>query len=126
MAGSAAIVMGDRIVGSCPNHLYPSASGTAPAGPQPFSAPLVMGLVATVSIGGRPAAVLGASGMNTPPHAGIVDGAFAAPNLQVGRVLTGSATVLIGGKPAATLSSQVTCCAVPGTLVPSVGNVVIG
>lgn len=125
MAGPA-IVMGDRIVGTCPNHLYPSASGTAPAGPQPFSAPLTLGLEPTVLIGGKAAAVVGASGMNTPPHAGIVDGAFAAPNLQVGRVVSGSATVLIGGKPAANLTSQVTCCAVPGKLVPSVADVIIG
>jgi len=124
--GTPAIVLGDRIVGTCPNHLYPSASGTAPAGPQPFSAPLMAGLASNVFIGGKSAAVVGAWGTNTPPHGGIVDAPFAAPNMQIGRVLSGSATVLIGGLPAATLSSQVTCCAVPGTLVPSVGNVVIG
>lgn len=124
--GVPAIVMNDRIVGTCPNHLYPSASGTAPAGPQPFSAPLTLGLDPTVLIGGKAVAVAGASGLNTPPHAGIVDGAFAAPNMQTGRVVNGSATVLIGGKPAATLNSLATCCVASGKLVATVRNVLIG
>lgn len=121
-----AIVQGDRIEGICPNHLIPSASGTAPAGPQKFSAPLSLGLVPKVLIGGKPAAVAGASGYNTPPHSGIVDTPFATPNMQVGRIASGSPTVLIGGKPAATAVSQATCCVVPGKVVPTVTNVLIG
>ena len=124
--GSPAIVIGDKINGICPNHMIPSASGTQPAGPQNFSAPLSQGLVATVLIGGKQAAVAGASGFNTPPHPGIVDGAFASPSGQVGRIVTGSPTVLIGGKPAATAVSQATCCVVPGKAVPTVTNVLIG
>ena len=124
--GSPAIVMGDRITGTCLNHMIPSASGTAPAGPQPFSAPLVEGLATNVLIGGKPVAVMGSSGYNAPPHVGIVDPPFATPNMQIGRVVTGSATVLIGGKPAATVQSQATMCLAPGTLVPSVANVLIG
>ena len=54
--GTAAAVMGDKIQGQCLKHLIPSASGTQPAGPLPFSAPLIDGLVATVHIGGKPAA----------------------------------------------------------------------
>ena len=34
-------------------------------------------------IGGKPAAVMGSSGCNMPPHVGIGD-AFAAANLQAG------------------------------------------
>lgn len=124
--GSPAIVMNDRIVGTCPAHQFPSASGTAPAGPLPFSAPLLQGLVPTVLIGGKQAAVMGSSGFNLPPHPGIVDPPFAAPTMQVGRVTTGSATVMIGGKPAATVQSTATCCASPGQLTPTVANVLIG
>lgn len=124
--GSPAIVIGDKINGICPNHMIPSASGTQPAGPQNFSAPLSQGLVAAVLIGGKQAAVAGASGINTPPHPGIVDGPFASPSMQVGRIVTGSPTVLIGGKPAATAVSQATCCVVPGKVVPTVTNVLIG
>lgn len=124
--GAPAIVMGDKINGICPNHLIPSASGTAPAGPQNFSAPLIQGLVPTVFIGGKQAAVVGASGFNTPPHSGIVDPPYASPTMQVGRIVTGSPTVFIGGKPAATAVSQATCCVVPGKVVPTVTNVLIG
>ena len=128
--GAPAIVQGDRINGTCPNHLVPSGSGTAPAPPsqQKFSAPVTVGLVPTVLIGGKPAAVAGASGFNTPPHVGIVDGAFASPTNQIGRVVTGSATVLIGGKPAATTSSQGSCClpVTPGKIGPGVPSVLIG
>jgi uncharacterized Zn-binding protein involved in type VI secretion len=116
-----AIVQGDRIMGVCPNHPVPPGSPV----PMPFSAPLTLGLVTTVLIGGKPAAVVGSSGYNLPPHAGIID-AFAAPNLQEGRILSGSVTVTIGGKPAATLQSTCMCCVVPGQLVPSVANVLIG
>jgi uncharacterized Zn-binding protein involved in type VI secretion len=125
--GNPAIVAGDKVTGTCPNHLIPSASGTAPAGPLPFSAPLTVDTVATVLIGGKPAAVVGSSGYNTPPHAGIVDGAFASPTGQVGRILTGSPTVLIGGKPAATGSSTAAMCATPATAItPTVTSVLIG
>ena len=126
--GAPAIVMNDTIVGTCANHLIPSASGTQPAGPLPFQAPITIGTVANVLIGGKPAAVMGSSGMNTrAPHAGIVDPPFAGgPPAQMGRILTGSATVLIGNQPAATGQSQCTMCVAPGSLVPSVMTVLIG
>lgn len=124
--GSPALVLGDKISGICPNHLIPSASGTQPAGPLPFSAPLTQGLVNTVIIGGKAAAVMGSSGYNTPPHAGIVDGSFASPTMQVGRVTTGSSSVMIGGKPAATVQSNVLMCVSKGAAGPGVASVQIG
>src|SRR5215207_9952764 len=100
--GAPAVVQGDRINGICTKHLMPSASGTQPAGPRAFSAPVTLGLAVKVTIEGKPAALMGASGMNdNPAHAGIVDGPFAAPAAQIGRITSGSATVLIGGKAAA-------------------------
>jgi len=125
--GSNALVLGDKITGTCNNHLIPSASGTQPAGPLPFSAPLTVSLVNTVIIGGKAAAVVGTNGVNTPPHPGIVDGAFAAPLAQVGRVISGSSSVLIGGKPAANLQSKCTICAAPASAAgPGVASVQIG
>ena len=125
--GTPAIVEGNRITGICPSHLIPSASGTAPAGPRPFSAPINKGTISSVLIGGKPAAVIGASGTNdAPTHDGIVDGAFAAPNGRIGRITSGSATVLIENKMAATLSSTATCCVAPGKLVPGIPTVLIG
>jgi uncharacterized Zn-binding protein involved in type VI secretion len=119
-----AIVQGDRVMGICPGHMV--GAPQVPAGPQPFSAPLTLGLVPTVHIGGKPAAVLGSSGYNTPPHTAPLTDPFAAPMLQVGRVLSGSPTVLIGGKPAATAQSSCLCCATPGQLTPTVPTVLIG
>ncbi|MBO0707483.1 MAG: PAAR domain-containing protein [Candidatus Dormibacteraeota bacterium] len=126
--GAPAVVMGDRVTGICPNHLIPGPMGAPmPSPPLPFSAPLTMGLVSTVLIGGKPAAVMGSSGFNVPPHVGLhPSDPFLAPPMQRGQVLSGSPTVLIGGQPAATAQSSCTCCAVPGTIVPTVATVLIG
>ena len=126
--GMPAVVAGDRITGICTKHLMPSASGTQPAGPRAFSAPVTQGTKPTVVIGGKAIAVVGASGMNdNPAHAGIVDGPFAAPAGQIGRITSGSQTVLIGGTPAASIGSQATCCTGdPGKLIPGVPTVQIG
>lgn len=128
--GAPAIVMGDRVMGTCPLHQIPNPAAMGaptPGPPMPFSAPLTMGLVATVLIGGKQAAVVGASGLNTPPHVGLhASDPFMLPAAQIGRVVSGSPTVLIGGQPAATAQSQATLCASPGTVVPSVANVLIG
>jgi uncharacterized Zn-binding protein involved in type VI secretion len=128
--GAPAIVMGDRVTGTCPLHQIPNpaaAGAPTPGPPMPFSAPLTMGLVATVLIGGKQAAVVGASGLNTPPHVGLhASDPFMAPSAQIGRVVSGSPTVLIGGQPAATAQSQAMLCASPGTIVPTVATVLIG
>jgi uncharacterized Zn-binding protein involved in type VI secretion len=128
--GAPAIVQGNRITGTCPNHLVPSGTGTAPAPPpvNNFSAPVLTNVVANVLIGGKPAAVAGSSGFNNPPHPGIVDGAFTSPTSQVGQIVTGSATVFIGRKAAATTSSQAHCClpSTPGKVGPGVPSVLIG
>ena len=124
-----AIVMNDRITGQCPTHLIPTPGTGAPqpAPPMPFSAPLTLGLEPTVLIGGKPVAVMGSSGLNTPPHVALHPAdPFMAPPMQKGQVLSGSPTVLIGGKPIATAESSCTCCTVPGQLVPTVTNVLIG
>ena len=127
--GSPAIVTGDRVTGQCPNHMIsnPSTGAPQPSPPLPFAAPLTMGTIATVLIGGKPAAVLGSSGLNASPHVGLhPSDPFLPPPAQVGRVTSGSGTVMIGGKPAATAQSACTCCVAPGTLVPSVSTVLIG
>lgn len=127
--GSPAIVMGDQITGQCPMHVMPNvATGIPqPAGPLPFSAPLTTALCMTVLIGGKPAAVAGSSGLNTPPHIGLhPTDPFLVPTTEIGQIVSGSPTVLLGGLPAATAMSAVTCCATPGRLVPTVVNVLIG
>jgi uncharacterized Zn-binding protein involved in type VI secretion len=123
-----AVVMGDRITGLCPNHMIPGPLGApVPSPPLPFSAPLLLGLVSTVLIGGKPAAVMGSSGLNTPPHVGLHPAdPFLAPPMQRGQVLTGSPTVMIGGQPAASAQSTCQCCIATGSVVPTVMTVLIG
>src|SRR6185369_12318685 len=126
--GSPALVMGDQIKGMCPIHQIPAALGApAPSPPLPFSAPLTVNTVPNVLIGGKPAAVVGSQGFNTPPHVGLhATDPFMAPPMQIGRVVSGSATVMFGGQPAASATASCTCCATPGQLVPSVMTVLIG
>jgi len=121
--------MGDKITGQCPIHLMPNPATGAPqpSPPLPFSAPLTMGLATTVMIAGKPAAVAGSSGLNTPPHVGLhPSDPYMVPAMEKGQVVVGSVTVMFGGKPAATAQSTCICCATPGTLVPTVQTVLIG
>lgn len=127
--GAPAIVMGDKVTGLCPIHLIPNPATGAPqpGPPMPFSAPLTMGTVANVLIGGKPAAVMGSWGVNTPPHVGLhPSDPYMVPPMQVGRVVSGSPTVMFGGQPAASATASCTCCATPGQLVPTVMTVLIG
>lgn len=125
--GTPAAVTGDRIVGTCPNHLVPGPLGApVPAPPMPFSAPVLLGVVPTVLIAGKPAVTTGCSGINVPPHVGLHPAdPFMAPPAQIGRVLVGSPTVLAGGRPLARTGSSVTCCLVPGVLVGSAVTVLV-
>jgi uncharacterized Zn-binding protein involved in type VI secretion len=121
--------MGDKIQGQCAIHQIPNPASGAPqpGPPMPFSAPLLMGLEPTVTIGGKAVAVMGSQGINTPPHVGLhpADPSM-VPNTQQGTVMSGSPTVMAGGKPIATTSSQVTMCMqVPGQPVSTVTNVTV-
>ncbi len=124
-----AVVMNDRIMGQCAIHLIPGPLGAPiPSPPLPFSAPLLTGLATTVLIAGKPAAVQGSSGMNTPPHAGLhPSDPNMAPPSQQGRVLMGSARVLVEGKGAAYTGCQVAMCnMVPGMIQGTATTVMIG
>ncbi len=128
MPGPAA-VMGDKVTGMCATHLMPGAFGAPqPSPPLPFSAPLTLGLAPTVLISGRPAAVVGSSGLNLPPHVGLhPSDPHMVPTVQQGTVMAGVPTVLIEGKPAATTGSACTMCfGLPGTLVGTAATVLIG
>jgi uncharacterized Zn-binding protein involved in type VI secretion len=122
--------MNDKITGQCAIHQVPNPASGAPQpspAPLPFSAPLLQGVESTVLIGGQAAAVMGSSGINTPPHVGLhVSDPYAIPTQQTGRIIKGSTTVLAGGKPLATSSGQATCCATPGSLVPTQTTVLAG
>ena len=122
-------VQNDRIQGTCmAGHQVPSPSGAPmPAPPLPFSGPLTDGLVSKVTIGGKPVAVVGSSGMNKPLHPGLhaSDPFQIATNLQVGQVLSGALTVTFGGKPAATTMSQCKICGGTSKILSTVVNVTV-
>lgn len=125
-------VQNDLIQGQClpGTHQVPSPSGGPmpnPA-PLPFMAPLQSDLVSSVTIGGRPVAVVGSSGDNKPPHIGLhaSDPTQIDRTRQVGIVTSGSATVTFGGKHAATSISQCSICGGVASIRTTVVNVTIG
>jgi uncharacterized Zn-binding protein involved in type VI secretion len=128
--GTSAVVAGDKVTGTCATHVVPSPSGSPMPSPSPlpFSAPLTTGLATTVLIGGKPAAVQGSSGVNTPPHVGLhPSDPYLGPPTQQGRVVAGSGTVYFNGKPAAYTGCQVTSCAgVPAQVAGTATTVLVG
>lgn len=128
--GQPAAVAGDKITATCSTHQIPNPATGAPqpAPPMPFSAPLIQNLATTVVIAGKPAAVAGSAGMNTPPHVGLHPAdPFMVPPQQRGAVVAGSATVLIEGKPAARTGDSCTVCfGAPGQLTGTATTVIIG
>ena len=129
MSGRPAVVAGDRIVGLCAVHQIPSPTGAPmPSPPLPFSAPLTTGVATTVTAGGKPLAVQGSAGVNTPPHVGLhASDPFLVPTQQEGRVLVGSTRVTAQGKPVAYTGCQVSQCAqVPAQVVGSAAQVLVG
>jgi uncharacterized Zn-binding protein involved in type VI secretion len=126
--GAPAVVMGDKVMGMCVGHLVPSPVGApmpAPA-PLPVSAPLTMGLSTTVQIGGKPAAIVGSSGYNTPPHVGLhPSDPKLVPVTQEAKVAVGSSTVLFDGQGAAYTGCTVTACIAPTAAVVGTGATVL-
>ncbi|MCP9213154.1 PAAR domain-containing protein [Streptomyces sp. NEAU-Y11] len=111
MAQAPAAAMGDRIVGvDTHTVLVPSPGGPVETPmPFPFSGTLADGCCQTVLIGGRPAATVGSTACNTPPHIPPI-GTFKAPPQNKGSVSRGSSTVFIGGKAAARSGDPATTC----------------
>ena len=111
--------------------LNPSPGGPVPTPtPHPFVGIIDGGLSPDVMIMGRPAATVGSTGTNTPPHIPIGAGPFQKPPSNRGTITTGSATVLINNKPAARVGDQALTCNDPVDLpvgtVAAAGTVLIG
>jgi uncharacterized Zn-binding protein involved in type VI secretion len=99
--------------------------------PHPFNGIVDGGLVQTVKIAGQPAAVVGSTATNTPPHLPTPPGvSFQKPPANKGTVFQGSATVLIGGKPAARAGDPVMTCNdpadAPTAQLVAAGTVLVG
>lgn len=119
--GKPAAKQGDRIV-AIDTHLIQPPGPTSPVPvPHPFNGLLDNALSPNVNVQGRPAAVLGSTATNTPPHIP-QGGTFVNPPRNQGRVIQGSATVLINKKPAARAGDTALTCNDPVDL--PVGRVV--
>jgi uncharacterized Zn-binding protein involved in type VI secretion len=130
--GQPAAKQGDQVVG-VDIHLVvlpPPASATVPL-PHPFTGQLTGGLSTDVKIMGKPAAVVGSTGTNSPAHVPTPPGvSFAKPPTNQASVMMGSVTVKINGKPAARAGDRARTCNDPADLptgtVVAAGTVLIG
>jgi len=99
--------------------------------PHPFAGQINGGTVASVTIGGQPAAVVGSTAQNSPPHIPTPPGiTFQSPPSNQASVQMGSATVKIGGQPAARNGDTALTCNDPadapvGSIVAA-GTISIG
>jgi uncharacterized Zn-binding protein involved in type VI secretion len=123
--GQPAAKQGDQITGIDMHIvLVPSPGGPVPTPlPHPFNGIIDGSLSADVMIDGRPAATVGSTASNTPPHLPTPPGtSFQIPPANRGTIVIGSATVMINGKPAARAGDQAQTCADP---VPNPASQVI-
>jgi uncharacterized Zn-binding protein involved in type VI secretion len=129
--GQPAAKQGDRIVATDTHiAIVPGTPSTAPL-PHPFSGILGDGLSPNVRIMGRPAATVGSTADNQPPHIPTPPGTgFQKPPANKGTVKAGSPTVRINGKPAARDGDSALTCNdpvdLPAGTVFAAGTVSIG
>jgi uncharacterized Zn-binding protein involved in type VI secretion len=130
MAGLPAAKQGDHIT-AVDIHiiLIPAIVPVPTPIPHPFNGIIDSNVSTNVIIEGKPAATLGSSATNTPPHIP-QGGPFAKPPTNRATIIKGSATVFINGKPAARNGDTAMTCNDPvdlpvGTVV-AVGRVLIG
>ena len=106
--------MGDKVTGVDVHIvLVPSPGGPVPTPlPHPFNGTIASGCSTNVLIGNKPAAVVGASVTNTPPHLPTPPGtSFSVPPTNQGTIIPpGGATVLVNNKPIARVGDQVQTC----------------
>jgi uncharacterized Zn-binding protein involved in type VI secretion len=128
-----AATMGDTVAGTCVHIIMiPSPAGPVPTPiPHPFTGKITGGCETTVLIGNKPAAVIGATVTNTPPHIPQGPSFGPPPPSNSGSIIKGSLTVLIGGKPAARMGDLSTVCTTsvvpaPAPVIGSAMTVIIG
>lgn len=131
--GQPAAKQGDQIT-AVDTHIVmvPSPGGPTPTPlPHPFVGIIDGNLSPNVRITGLPAATLGSTATNTPPHMPTPPGtSFQIPPTNKGTIIGGSSRVMINGKPAARAGDQAQTCADPApnmaAKVVAAGTVMIG
>jgi uncharacterized Zn-binding protein involved in type VI secretion len=112
--------------------MVPSPGGPVPTPipGHPFNGIINGGLSSDVKIMGMPAATVGSTANNQPPHIPMGGPSFQIPPTNQGTIIAGSTTVLINGKPAARNGDKANTCNDPAPLpvgtVIAVGTVMIG
>ena len=112
--------------------MVPSPGGPVPTPlPHPFAGVIDGNTSPNVLVNGSPAAIVGSTATNTPPHFPTPPGTtFQVPPTNRGTIMQGSGTVLINGKPAARAGDMAQTCAdpVPNTAaqVVATSTVMIG
>ena len=129
--GQPAAKQGDKIV-AVDTHIImiPSPGGPVPTPlPHPFNGIINGSLSSNVKIMGMPAATVGSTAQNLPPHVP-QGGPFQKPPTNQGKIILGSFTVKINGKQAARMGDTAMTCNdpvdAPVGKVIAVGTVMIG
>lgn len=131
--GQPAAKQGDQIVAT-DTHIVmvPSGPSLSPTPlPHPFTGIINDGLSSDVKIMGMPAAVVGSTADNLPPHIPTPPGiSFQKPPTNKATIQMGSPTVKINGKMAARNGDMAMTCNdpadIPAGKVVAVGTVMIG
>ena len=131
--GQPAAKQGDQIT-AIDMHIVmvPSPGGPVPTPlPHPFAGMIDGNLSPTVKIMGMPAATVGSTATNMPPHIPTPPGTmFQIPPTNRATIMRGSSTVFIGGQPAARAGDMAQTCADPvpnsAAQIIAVGTVLIG
>ncbi len=130
--GQPAAKQGDQIIAT-DTHIVMIPAPPGPPVPTPLPSPfngIFTGNLSTnVKIMGMPAATVGSTADNVPPH--IPEGGpFQVPPTNKGQIIMGSETVMINNKPAARNGDTAMTCNDPVELpigkVVAVGTVMIG
>ena len=112
--------------------MVPSPGGPVPTPlPHPFNGMIQGNLSSNVKVDGMPAATVGSTANNQPPHIPTPPGtAFQIPPTNQGTIIQGSTTVFINGKPAARAGDPAQTCADPApnmnAQVVAMGTVMVG
>ena len=127
--GAPAAKKGDRVRAIDMHMVQPPGTVPPVLMQHPFDGILDGALSADVNIMGLPAATVGSTATNTPPHLPS-GGSFVNPPTNKGKIILGSSTVLINGKAAARAGDTANTCNDPNDLpagkVVASGTVLIG
>jgi uncharacterized Zn-binding protein involved in type VI secretion len=127
--GPPAAKQGDHVTATDMHLIQPPGPSSPLLVPHPFNGTLDGSLSNDVKIMKLPAAVVGSTATNLPPHIPI-GGTFVNPPANRAEILKGSATVFINGKAAARAGDTARTCNDPMDLpvgvVQATGTVFIG